>query len=417
MDNASLYGMYVIGKVESNHNWSAVNFSDPITLGMMQWYGVRAYGLLNRGRSADPQGWGEFKNSAPTLATQVENNSADWNLRYITQAEGNAWIAWSQRPENHRFQQAQWDDDYHSYNNVCNSYGFPQNNIRERIFFMTMYHQSPVSALRVLGSVSSTATLDLLHSAALGDYILGQYKNRYNTAYDLLKDWDGHSAPPDFGQSGEASDTPGGNPPTISGTSDKTAWIHVQQDTIYLHDNGRIRTFYQSSAQNWIEKFEKGTPINNNEQTGAGNDTSPGAVSKVVDWVRQRIGKFDYSQSNPERLNPDVTGVTDCSGLWWRAYIDVTGVDVGNYTGTMAQRGTLIADSNGSTIQQAITKAKSGDLLILGKPPIFEHVEGFVSDGNAQTLSQGGPGKGPNYRDAIQETPYFENSWQIRRYL
>lgn len=416
MDNASLYGMYVIGKVESNHNWSAVNFSDPITLGMMQWYGTRAYGLLNRGRSADPQGWGEFKDSAPTLASQVENNSADWNLRYVTQAEGNAWIAWSQRPENHRFQQAQWDDDYHSYNNICNSYGFPENNIRERIFFMAMYHQSPVSALRVLGSVSATATLDLLHSAALGDYILGQYKNRYNIAYDLLKDWDGQSAPPDFGQNSGTDNNPGGNGSTISGTSDKTAWIHVQQNTIYLHDKGKIRTFYQSSAQNWIEKFEKGTPVDPDHQTGQGSDTDPSAVSKVVDWVKSRIDKYNYSQG-PGRLNPESTGYTDCSGLWWRAYMDVTGVDVGTWTGQMAQKGSLVADSNNMSIQSAIGKVKSGDLLLLGHRPNFDHVEGFVSDGNAQTLSHGGPGKGPNYEDATQEVRYFNNSWQIRRYI
>lgn len=61
MSNQSLYAMYVIGKVESNNNWSSVNFHDPITIGMMQWYGTRAYGLLNRGRSADPTGWSNFK--------------------------------------------------------------------------------------------------------------------------------------------------------------------------------------------------------------------------------------------------------------------------------------------------------------------------------------------------------------------
>lgn len=416
MSNQSLYAMYVIGKVESNNNWSSVNFHDPITIGMMQWYGTRAYGLLNRGRSADPTGWSNFKNSANSLASQVESNSANWNLRYLTQSEGNAWIEWSKRVENHAFQQAQWEEDYHDYSGVCDRYGFPASNIKERIFFMSMYHQSPVSAFRVIGSVSSTASLDLLHSAALNDQVLGSYKNRYNTVYDLLKNWDGQSAPPDFGQSGDVNTSPGGNAPTISGTSDKTAWIHVKQNTIYLHDNGKIRTFYPSSAQNYIEKFSQGTPVDNNNQTDHGSDTGSGSSSKVVEWVKSRIGKYDYSQG-PGRLNPDSTGYTDCSGLWWRAYMDVTGVDVGTYTGTMAQKGTLIADSNNTTIQEAISKVKSGDLLLLGKRPIFDHVEGFVSDGQAQTLSHGGPGKGPNYRNAIEEIPYFGNSWQIRRYV
>ena len=33
------YAMYVIGEVESNWNWQSVNYNDPITIGMMQWYG------------------------------------------------------------------------------------------------------------------------------------------------------------------------------------------------------------------------------------------------------------------------------------------------------------------------------------------------------------------------------------------
>ena len=36
-DSQKLYAMYVIGEVESHWNWGSVNYSDPITLGMMQW--------------------------------------------------------------------------------------------------------------------------------------------------------------------------------------------------------------------------------------------------------------------------------------------------------------------------------------------------------------------------------------------
>ena len=138
MSNQSSYAMYVIGKVESNNSWSSVNFHDPITIGIMQWYGTRAYGLLNRGRSADPTGWSSFKNSANSLASQVESNSTNWNLRYLTQVEGNAWIEWSKRLENHVFQQEQWEDDYRDYSGVCDRYGFPASNIKERIFFMSI---------------------------------------------------------------------------------------------------------------------------------------------------------------------------------------------------------------------------------------------------------------------------------------
>ena len=97
MSNQSMYAMYVIGKVESGNSWTAVNYNDPITLGMMQWYGTRAYGLLDKGRSEDPTGWAQFKQDAPTLAGQVETNTISWTGRYLTRAEGNAFITWANR--------------------------------------------------------------------------------------------------------------------------------------------------------------------------------------------------------------------------------------------------------------------------------------------------------------------------------
>ena len=85
MSNQSMYAMYVIGTVESNCNWASVNYNDPITLGMMQWYGNRAADLIRLGAQSDPSGYAAFKSAAPTLAQQVENNSVDFPSRYVTQ--------------------------------------------------------------------------------------------------------------------------------------------------------------------------------------------------------------------------------------------------------------------------------------------------------------------------------------------
>ena len=52
--------MYVIGEVESNWNWTAVNYNDPITIGMMQWYGTRAAALLNRVKNEMPTAYGQL---------------------------------------------------------------------------------------------------------------------------------------------------------------------------------------------------------------------------------------------------------------------------------------------------------------------------------------------------------------------
>ncbi len=123
--------MYVIGTVESNCDWGACNYVDAITMGMMQWYGTRARNLLERGRTADPEGWDTFSTSAPTLARQVQANTVNWTTRYLSTAEGNAWKTWAQRDKNHAFQEAQWDADWNGYQSTMSNYGFPARNVKE----------------------------------------------------------------------------------------------------------------------------------------------------------------------------------------------------------------------------------------------------------------------------------------------
>lgn len=415
--NQSFYAMYVIGAVESNHNWTAVNPSDPITLGMMQWYGNRAKSLILRGKGSDSAGYTQY--FASTTAAKAAEANQDMSYYYVTQADAAAWHAWASTGPNHAVQQAQWEDDFTAYQQVCDSHGFPAANIRERIFFMSMYHQSPVSAFRVLGSTSGTASLDLLHSTALNDRVLGKYRNRYDTAYNMLKNWDGQSAPPDFGQVGDAP-APGGDPGsggTIAPTPAQKRYISLVGDVLILHDNGKTYQFYQTAQQVWTNSGTAGTPITGG-QTGGGSDTSSDAGSKVVSWVAARVGKYAYSQG-PGRLDPEASGYTDCSGLWWRAYQNVTGVNVGRWTGEQAGLGTRIAVSGTDTPAGAVAKSKPGDLLLLtwaGHNPNYDHVEGMTGTGKDQTLSHGGPGNGPNYRQATDQMTRA-SEWELRRYV
>ena len=417
MSSQSLYAMFVIGAVESDHNWTAINPSDPITLGMMQWYGNRAKSLILRGKTSDSAGYAQY--FASTAAAKAAEANQDMSYYYVTQADAAAWHAWAATDPNHAMQQAQWEDDFTAYQQVCDSHGFPAGNMRERIFFMTMYHQSPVSAFRVLGSTSGTASLDLLHSTVLNDRVLGKYRNRYDTAYTMLKDWDGQSAPPDFGQVGDAP-TPGGDPgggSIITPTPSQQRYISLVGDVLVLHDNGKTYQFYQTAQQVWTNSGTVGTPISGG-QTGGGSDTGSDAGAKVVAWVAARVGKYAYSQG-PGRLDPEASGYTDCSGLWWRAYQDMAGINVGRWTGEQAGLWTRIAISGTDSPEAAVAKSKPGDLLLLtwsGHNPNYDHVEGMTGTGKDQTLSHGGPGNGPNYRQAT-EAMGMASEWELRRYV
>lgn len=417
--NQTLYAMYIIATVESNCTWTSVNYNDPITLGIMQWYGGRAAGMLRESKTKDPEGWARFAAAAPALAQQVEQNNIDFTKRYITRAEGNAFVEYANRGEQHKAQQALWESDCASYEQTCNNYGFPQNNIKERIFFMSMWHQSPASAVQVLGSTSATASLDLLHSTALNHNVLGRYQNRYNTVYNMLKNWDGQSAPPDFGQSGSVDESEGGNKPAITPAPAKKRWIQLNGDNLYLHDGNKTTIFLKSSAQNWFESLDNGKPITGGQQpetppTPPAPDQSKG--QKVYDLYNSWAGRFAYSQAGG-RLDPLHTGYGDCSSTIWRAYQDALGVDVGTWTGAMVGKGRRIA-SSADGIDAALARAQKGDLILFNwsyNNPSYDHVEMYSGD-NAHCLGHGGPGNGPTLKDVrVQMTGAY--NWEIRRYI
>ena len=420
MSNQSMYAMYVIGRVESDHNWAAVNTGDPITLGMMQWYGTRAAQLIRTCAGTDPDGYKVFKTSAPTLASQVEANNIDFNSRYVTTIEANAWRAWAGNAKNHQGQQNTWDSDYQNYSKVCDNVGMPGANIQARIMFMCAYHQSPRQALAVIGSVGGTADLYRVYTGILADGILGRYRNRYDTAYNLLKNWDGQSAPPDFGQIGGGSGTPGGNnPPSVTPIKPKRISVRSQGDTLIVSFDGKSYVAYPSAAQTWIAQSTGGQEISGGN-TGGGSSSGNASddAKKVLQWIADRAGKFAYGQG-AGRLNPDQTGYTDCSGLIWSAFHFGIGKDlVGTWTGDEAGKGSLVCSSSNTSVADGIKQAKAADVLLItwsGHNPSFDHEEIFTEDTNT-VWSHGGPGRGPEKKSASQQMGWA-SEWQIRRHL
>src|SRR5690349_2635882 len=88
-DNAKKVAVKAIGTVESNLNYVAVNYNDPITIGFMQWYGTRAAALLGRIRTENPSSWTGVESSLTTaLDTHAANDGNYWNNRYLARDEG-----------------------------------------------------------------------------------------------------------------------------------------------------------------------------------------------------------------------------------------------------------------------------------------------------------------------------------------
>lgn len=414
------YAMYVIGEVESNWNWTAVNYNDPITIGMMQWYGTRAAALLNRVKNEMPTAYGQL---AASLRSDIESHdagSAWWTSRYLNRDEGNSIISVFQEKENHVIQENQAIVDFEGYITTLENWGMSQSYPKPLIFAMSMYHQSPASAGQVIATAGGSADLDRIYGVCMNHGVLGQYRNRYNTVYQRLKDWDGESNPPDFGQSGDVDTTPGGNEPGIDTEASKLGYIIQNGDTLILYGKDEYEKgviFYPASGQVWINGYNaNGTDIGGGNE-GGGSESGSEAQNAICELYRSWLDRFAYSQG-AGRLDPISSGYGDCSSTVWFAYQQVAGIDVGTWTGAMAGKGTKIA-SGYSGDNLPIEDMEPADLVLImwnGWNSSFDHVELYM--GNNELWGHGGPDYGPDQTTTdARNYPRYMYYWEVRRYL
>lgn len=414
------YAMYVIGEVESNWNWTAVNYNDPITIGMMQWYGTRAAALLNRIKNEMPTAYGQL---AASLRSDIESHDAGstwWTSRYLNRDEGNSIITVFQDEENHVIQENQAIADFEGYIATLEGWGMSQSYPKPLIFAMSMYHQSPASAGQVIATAGGSADLDRIYGVCMNNGVLGQYRNRYNTVYQRLKDWDGESNPPDFGQSGDVDTTPGGNTPGISTEKSKLGYIIQNGDTLILYGRDEYAKgviFYPASGQVWINGYNaNGTDIGGGNE-GGGSESGSEAQNAICELYRSWLDRFAYSQG-AGRLDPISSGYGDCSSTVWFAYQQVAGIDVGTWTGAMAGKGTKIA-SGYSGDNLPIEDMEPADLVLImwnGWNGSFDHVELYM--GNNELWGHGGPDYGPDQTTTdARNYPRYMYYWEVRRYL
>lgn len=414
------YAMYVIGEVESNWNWTAVNYNDPITIGMMQWYGTRAAALLNRIKNEMPTAYGQL---AASLRSDIESHDAGstwWTSRYLNRDEGNSIITVFQDEENHVIQENQAIADFEGYIATLEGWGMSQSYPKPLIFAMSMYHQSPASAGQVIATAGGSADLDRIYDVCMNHGVLGQYRNRYNTVYQRLKDWDGESNPPDFGQSGDVDTTPGGNTPGISTEKSKLGYIIQNGDTLILYGRDEYAKgviFYPASGQVWINGYNaNGTDIGGGNE-GGGSESGSEAQNAICELYRSWLDRFAYSQG-AGRLDPISSGYGDCSSTVWFAYQQVAGIDVGTWTGAMAGKGTKIA-SGYSGDNLPIEDMEPADLVLImwnGWNGSFDHVELYM--GNNELWGHGGPDYGPDQTTTdARNYPRYMYYWEVRRYL
>ena len=279
-DTAKKLAVKVIGTVESNLNYGAINLSDPITIGVAQWYGKRAAQLLKRMRLENPV---EYYGVAGSLDSQIEAigpTDSYWDSRYLTQAEANSLVGVLTR--NQTIQNNQLSTDLDAYVTVFESYGFDADAHTDTlIYFMSMHHQGPLYALEIVETLDTECTLEEMHNACLthvsesaGVVVLGKYGARYKTTYDLIKEADISGVDPVIPPDPEPV-YPNGNGKLIYAVGDML---------IVQFKNDEKVTYYPDGKNHWIpRKTAEAPPPPDPEQppppadNGAWHHPAPGA--------------------------------------------------------------------------------------------------------------------------------------------
>lgn len=415
-----------IGQVESSLNYAAINYNDPITVGMAQWYGTRAAAILNRMRAAHPSEYARVDSGLRSRLETVSEGSASWNTYYLSRQAGDSLRDLLLASKD--IQGDQIVKDLESYFGVAKQYGInPETDTDAFILWCVAYHQGPRYALQAANNYSGGG-LNQMYNAIMANGVLGQYYNRYNGAKNIIANKDTSGV--DVGVSGVNAPGNGGNvgqngqQVTVDGG--KVVITADDSNILTMRSKFGIHRLYSKGHNLW--EVNIGEIVQNiaGGQAGAPTPGGGGAVpsdgsngAKALAWILARLGKFAYCQC-PGRQDPDRSGITDCSGLMYAAFKATSGVFVGTWTGDQYFRGQAVIE-RGSGAMTAAQKAllRPGDMIVMAWRstgsvyPETDHVE-MVVDQNTTVGHGGNPYYGPVKKsiDNLSATRW----WTVRRH-
>lgn len=386
--NQQQYCEYVIGTVESGCDYAAVNMSDPITLGIGQFYAYNAAALMESLRDQASTSYNKLSErlKSAVAAHPSGTDASWWTGFYLYQSDADSWIASSQDKENHAVQDQYFLNwvfgDGGAFDTLA-SWGMDTSNVRETVFMLSVYHQAPASANKILANIGGGRSLGEYLSATLNTWPVSGYSNRYNRVYSLLDGWDGKSAPPDFGQSDYTLDA---NPDTNGQTASSVGRIEQVGNDLMIYGvmGSGMRLLCRNTGNGvWVPVRNATAPDYPGTGGGGGSAAEPGEWAAMKKLWEDNEGKWYYSQS-AGRLDPPTSGGSDCSAcIWWaaNAATDNKYSWLGTSTYTMQITATLVFESQGGEIDTS--QLQEGDLIIMhwnAANGNCEHVDWYWGD-------------------------------------
>lgn len=448
----------VIGTVETGMKYDGINYRDPITVGMMQWYGTRAANILNLMR-ATPAWSGVASSLTDDLVANAETNGAFWTSRYLLRHEGDSLKPVLRSSTGKRIQHEKTLADLEDYKyQASRVYIDAETETNQFIFFCVMYHQSPKYARQIVNNAGLNPSLERLYTMAVNHSWYKSYKSRYLTAKNMIIARD-YSGIPDFGVDPDADPDPTEEPEEGGDTSgtdvDNDGLTSVKGEIVSislvgqsLHvktkDGATTICHPTSTGALWVAgsegqassgvPIEPGTPVPDPvEPPTAPPATGGNAATKaaVVQFLVDRLEMYRYSQG-AGRDKPDVSGVTDCSAIVAYAYLKVANIDIQGNTQSQYRKGTGIWSNlpgNGvrtaGASQPPDSVMQAGDLVYFARDTTWtrpRHVEMYM--GNGRFIGWGGntnswpyPKKGPYIKSNSQSYMNYYKWITVRRLL
>ena len=428
----------VIAKVEGSGAWDAINYNDPITLGLMQWFGTRAANLLNLIKADHPDAYAGIAASVRNDVDTYSKDSRWWTARWLTRAEGA-----SIKPALRASKDTQGNlvkSDVIDYKKVAERIGLnPDTNTNTVIFWMCMYHQTPARANNLMKNIGMGSSLERTYRACINERVFSRYKSRYTQAYTYIKSGVAPQIIDLEDDDAEGGDDPTGGGTEMDGNGQESIFDQVRSNIRYIQVSGdellvkladNTTAFATPTGTNLFhinaklqgEKVPDATPEPEESDDTPVTDPDPGGPAsetqrKLVKFMTDRVGKYAYSQG-ASRLTPDKYNMTDCSGLTRYAYLSVTGKDIGTYTDAqVTNTNTRLIQKGGGGTSPTESLMELGDLVITarhGTPAgrIASHVEIYM--GNGKIIGHGGPMKGPIIKDLAARTKDKRNWWVKR---
>lgn len=431
-ENAQRIAVNVIAHVEGSGAWDAINYRDPITVGLMQWYGTRAASIL---KDMKDNGTWSTSSDLAALSNNLETQSVSsrwWTTRYLSGSEGKALkpVLRANKP----IQSATVSSDIDDYKKAAERIGMsPDSNTKAVQFFCCMYHQTPARAIRIVNAAGPNSSLERIYSFCMSDPVFKQYKTRYTTARNMIRDGN----PPDIIElnDDDAPITDGdGDDEAPAGNNGERVLgdirhIVVVGDTLQLKlKDGKTLTAISAVGNRYViprSTLESGAtpPIPDDEENTGEPDPPPfegdldQARQTLITYADSVLGRWIYTNGFM-RLQADKNKAGDCSAFVRECYKRV-GVNLGLLTSHQYVQGTRIYSGAPSGLD--MSKLKVGDLVYMkwrnaawSSGKVTDHVEMMYSvAGDGLCVGHPGPGMGPRVWRSTSAKTYFMGASKI----